>query len=96
MESVALAHHASMWAKQITRVTRDEVDAVALDAFEPVREVMELADTWWRGGDSVVAIYTGEAERLSAPACRTALIYSGLDEWGLYGGVMDGDRQRGL
>ncbi|MFF3660832.1 hypothetical protein [Streptomyces olivochromogenes] len=89
VESVALAHHASMWAKRVTRVTGSEVDAIALDAFEPVKEVKGLADTWWRGSDSLVAMYTGEAECLSAPQCRTALIYSGLGKWGLYGGVKD-------
>ncbi|MER7180097.1 hypothetical protein ABT404_11540 [Streptomyces hyaluromycini] len=92
VESVALAHHASMWAKQITKVTGDDVDALALDTFEPVKEVTGLADTWWRGSDSLVAVYAGEAECLSAPRCRTALVYSGLGEWGLYGGVMDGGR----
>ncbi|MEU1032188.1 hypothetical protein ABZ402_26350 [Streptomyces mirabilis] len=89
VESVALAHHASMWAKRVTRVTGSEVDAIALDAFEPVKEVKGLADTWWRASDSLVAMYTGEAECLSAPQCRTALIYSGLNKWGLYGGVKD-------
>ncbi|MFE4751365.1 hypothetical protein ACFRIB_14020 [Streptomyces mirabilis] len=89
VESVALAHHASMWAKRVTRVTGNEVDAIALDAFEPVKEVKGLADTWWRGSDSLVAMYAGEAECLSAPQCRTALIYSGLNKWGLYGGVKD-------
>ncbi|MGW4982320.1 hypothetical protein [Streptomyces mirabilis] len=92
VESVALAHHASMWAKRVTRVTGNEVDAIALDAFEPVKEVKGLADTWWRGSDSLVAMYAGEAECLSAPQCRTALIYSGLNKWGLYGGVMDESR----
>lgn len=87
VESLALAHHAAMWAKQITKVTGDDVDRIALDAFEPVREVRGLADTWWRGIDSLVAIYSGEAECLSLPRGRTALIYSGLDEWGLRGGV---------
>ncbi|WP_433184851.1 hypothetical protein [Actinoallomurus sp. CA-150999] len=91
VESLALARHASMWAKQITKVTGDDVDGVVLDAYEPVREVMGLADTWWRGTDSLVAIYSGEAECLSFPRARTAFIYSGLDEWGLRGGVEDRD-----
>lgn len=82
-----LAHHASTWARQTTKITGDKVDALALDTFEPVQEVEGLTDTRWRGSDSLVAVYAGEAESLSAPRCRTALVYSGLDEWGLYGGV---------
>nr|WP_206328050.1 hypothetical protein [Streptomyces sp. S3(2020)] len=89
VESLALAHHAALWAKCITKVTGDEVEAVALDGYQPVREVRGLADTWWRGADSLVAIYNGEADCLSAPRSRTALIYSGLDEWGLGGDVGD-------
>lgn len=85
MESVALAHCVSTRAKRITRVTGAEVDAIPLDGFEPVTEVMGLADTWWRGSDSWVAIYAGEAECFSEPECRTAWIYSDLDERGLYG-----------
>ncbi|MEV7929074.1 hypothetical protein [Kitasatospora sp. NPDC088779] len=91
VESLALTHHASMWAKQITKVTGHDVDGIVLDGYKPVREVMGLADTWWRGSDSLVAVYAGEAKALSYPRGRTALIYSGLDEWGLRGGVEDGD-----
>ncbi|MFF7852740.1 hypothetical protein [Streptomyces sp. NPDC007904] len=87
VESLALAHHAAMWAKQVTKITGDDVDRIALDAYEPVREVRGLADTWWRGTDSLVAIYSGEAEGFSFPRGRTALVYSGLDEWGLRAGV---------
>jgi hypothetical protein len=87
VESLALAHHAALWAKQVTKVTGDDVDRIALDAYEPVREVRGLADTWWRGTDSLVAIFSGEADCFSFPRARTALIYSGLDEWGLRGGV---------
>ncbi|MEU1517216.1 hypothetical protein ABZ490_34550 [Streptomyces sp. NPDC005811] len=91
VESLALAYHASMWAKQITKVTGNDVDSIPLGAYEPVREVKGLADTWWRGADSLVAVYSGEADSLSFPAARTALIYSGLDEWGLRGEVEDTD-----
>jgi hypothetical protein len=50
-----------------------------------------LSDTWWRGAGSLVAVYTGEAEALCFPRGRTAFIYSGMDEWGLRGGVKDSD-----
>lgn len=87
VEALALSHHASTWAKQITKITGDDVNGIMLDALQPVPEVRGLADTWWRGTDSLVAIYTGEARCFSFPKGRTALIYSGLDQWGLYGGV---------
>lgn len=87
VESLALSDHASTWARQITKLTGDEVDGIDLDNYEPVREVMGLADTWWRGPNSLVALYTGEGVGLDSPRARVALIYSGLDKWGLHGGV---------
>jgi hypothetical protein len=87
VESLALAHHAGNWAKQITKVTGEATDQLELHDFEPVAEVRGLADTWWRGSDSLIAIYSGEAVGFGAPVTRTALIYSGLDDWGLRGGV---------
>lgn len=91
VESLALAHHASMWARRVTKLVGDEVDDIEWDGYEPVREVRGLADTWWRGPDSLVALHTGEATALDAPRARVALIYSRLDEWGLRGGVEAGD-----
>jgi hypothetical protein len=85
VESVALAYHAAMYAKEIVKVVADEVEAVRLEGHEPVQEVAGLADTWWRGPDSLVAVYRGEAECMSAPVCRTAFVYTGLDRWGLHG-----------
>ncbi|MEY9892102.1 hypothetical protein ABIA35_009824 [Catenulispora sp. MAP12-49] len=85
VESVALAHHASIWAKTVTKVTGDDVDALQLKAYEPVPEIAGLADTWWRGPGSLIAIYTGEAQCLSTPRSQTAIVYSGLDNWGLHG-----------
>jgi hypothetical protein len=85
VESVALAYHAAMYAKKIVKVVADEVEAIRLEGHEPVQEVAGLADTWWRGPDSLVAVYRGEAECLSAPVCRTAFVYTGLDRWGLHG-----------
>ncbi|MFF3418499.1 hypothetical protein ACFYW9_27965 [Streptomyces sp. NPDC002698] len=65
-------------AQQVTRVTGDRVDDVALDGFEAVEEVKGMTDTWWRGSDSLMALSAGEAECLSAPSSSTALVYSGL------------------
>ncbi|WP_454196000.1 hypothetical protein [Nocardia sp. Marseille-Q1738] len=86
IESVALAHHASYWAQQISTIRGDAIDGLALSTLEPVIEIRGLADTWWRGPDSLIAIYTGEAECYDAPRLRVARVYAGLDEWGLSGG----------
>ncbi|PVC82026.1 hypothetical protein DBP19_33775 [Streptomyces sp. CS090A] len=85
VESLALTHHASRWAKQVTRLHGDEAEALSLDGFEPVEEVQGIVDTWWRGPDSLVALHNGEAECYTGRARRVALVYAGLDEWGLHG-----------
>lgn len=89
VESVALAHHASGWAKQVTKLVGEDVASIDLTGYVQVREVMGLTDTWWRGQDALIALYSGEAAALNFPRGRTAVIYSGLDEWGLRGGVDD-------
>lgn len=61
------------------------MDDLELGGFEAVPEVAGLADTWWRGADSLIAVYHGEAEIMDAPRCQTATIYAGLDAWGLRG-----------
>lgn len=85
-ESLALAAHARRWAKTVTRVTGRAVESLDLRGFEPVPEVQGVTDTWWRGEESLIALYRGEAVGLDAPQCLEAHIYSGLDEWGLHGG----------
>ncbi|MFD6187110.1 hypothetical protein [Streptomyces goshikiensis] len=86
VESLALAAHARRWAKTITRITGKAVDSLNLDGYEQVPEVQGLTDTWWRGADSLIALYRGEAVGLDAPQCLEAHVYGGLDEWGLHGG----------
>lgn len=83
VESLALADHAGYWAKSITKIRGSAVDALNLDGYEPVPEVQGLTDTWWRGKDSLIAIYRGAAVGLGAPQCRQAHIYGGLDDWSL-------------
>ncbi|WP_406514613.1 hypothetical protein [Streptomyces sp. NBC_00499] len=86
VESLALAHHAALWARNITKITGEAVDALDLDAYEPVPEVQGITDNWWRGTDTLVAVYRGEADCLAAPQCLMAHVYRGLDDWGLHGG----------
>ncbi|MCX4704136.1 hypothetical protein OG726_37145 [Streptomyces sp. NBC_01373] len=83
---LALAAHVRRWATTVTRVTRKAADALDLGEFEPVPEVQGVTDSWWRGKDSLIAVYRGEAVGLDAPQCLEAHIYGGLDEWGLHGG----------
>lgn len=64
---LALAHR---WARTVTRIKGDAVEYVDLDGFRPVPEVHGLTDTWWRGKDSLIAIYRGEAVGYTAPAAR--------------------------
>ncbi|MET7773980.1 hypothetical protein [Nocardia sp. NPDC005366] len=86
IEALALAHHASSYAPRISTLRGDAIDELRFSTFEPVTEVRGLADTWWRGPDSLIAIHTGVAECFDAPRFRVARVYSGLDEWGLTGG----------
>lgn len=85
VEALALADHARRCARTTTTLTGAEVDDLELDGFEVVPEVAGLADPWWRGSDSLIAVYRGEAQVMEAPRCRTATIYAGLDAWGLRG-----------
>ncbi|MFF3215722.1 hypothetical protein ACFYYB_34485 [Streptomyces sp. NPDC002886] len=85
VEALALADHAGYWAKTITKIKGGAVDELDLHGFEQVPEVQGLADTWWRGKDSLIAVYRGEAAGFDAPQCLRARIYGGLDAWALGG-----------
>jgi hypothetical protein len=86
VESLALTAHATRWAKTVTRIKGKAVESLDLGGYELVPEVQGVTDTWWRGKDSLIALYRGEAVGLDAPQCLEAHVYEGLDEWGLHGG----------
>ncbi|MFF0752980.1 hypothetical protein [Streptomyces sp. NPDC004267] len=86
VESLAPAGHARRWAETVTRIRGTDVDDLNLEGYEPVPEVLGLTDTWWRGEDSLIALYRGEAAAMEAPRCLEAHIYGGLDDWGVHGG----------
>ncbi|MGW0732397.1 hypothetical protein [Streptomyces sp. NPDC002851] len=91
VEAQALTHYATCYAKRITQVQGDEVDALDLDRFEPLPQVRGIADTWWRGTDSLIAVYRGDAECFEEPTGGIAYIYEGfseasLDSWAPRGG----------
>ncbi|MFJ4848281.1 hypothetical protein [Streptomyces sp. NPDC088733] len=80
VESVALAHDADRNARRITQLSGDAVAGLDLDGLDPVPLVEGLADTWWRGPDSLVAVHRGEAEHFGRPDFLTARVYEGLPE----------------
>ncbi|MBB4906647.1 hypothetical protein [Actinophytocola algeriensis] len=75
VESLSLAHHAIASAHRVTRLTGDEVEIIDLDEYELVPEVEGLADSWWRDDDTLIAVYTGEAEAFAAQEHRTTIVY---------------------
>lgn len=85
VESVALAQHAALWAKAITKVRGTEVDTLDLEGFEQVSEVQGLADTWWKRPGSYIAVFRGESQMFDDSPRRAvagfALVYEGLPEW---------------
>ncbi|MFF2196380.1 hypothetical protein [Streptomyces sp. NPDC058157] len=85
VESLALAAHARVLAETVTRIRGEAVDSLDLRGYEPVPEVQGVTDNWWRGKDSLIALYRGEAVGFDAPRCLEAHLYAGLDERGLYG-----------
>jgi hypothetical protein len=80
IESVALSYHASMFAGQITKVKGAAVEDLDLSALEPVPLTAGLADTWWRGPDSLVTVYRGEADSFANPVSLRAHLYEGMPE----------------
>jgi hypothetical protein len=83
IEASSLAHHASSCAASITMLRGSEVDGLDLAGLEEVGAVRSLADRWWRGTDSLIAVYGGESQLFAHPASAVAYVYSGLDEFGL-------------
>ena len=80
VESVALSYRASMFAAQITKMRGAAVEDLDLSGLEPVPLTAGLADTWWRGPDSLVAVYRGEANSSARPGLLRAHVYEGLPD----------------
>lgn len=76
VESVALFHHAFTTARHVTRLNGDDVEKLDLSGHDPVPEVQGVADTWWQDDDTLVALYTGEAECFASPHARAAYVYT--------------------
>ncbi|MEU5564437.1 hypothetical protein [Micromonospora musae] len=84
VESLALAYRASRWATRIIQVRGPAVDRLDLSPFEPFAEVAGVSDTWWRGGETVIAVYRGEASLFGSPDLQIAIIYNGITEAPIY------------
>lgn len=56
------------------------MEGLDLSALEPVPLTAGLADTWWRGPDSLVAVYRGEADSFADPRYLRAHLYEGMPE----------------
>jgi len=69
-----------MFAGRITKVRGAVVEDLDFSALKPVPLVAGLADTWWRGPDSLVAVYRGEADSFANPKFLQAHLYEGLPE----------------
>jgi hypothetical protein len=77
VKSLALAHVAAYWAPCITQSSRH-----GSRRLEPVRSGIiprgrRPVDTWWRGEETVIAVYRGEAHLFGDPALQAATVYSG-------------------
>lgn len=79
VESVALAHQARLRASSTVTIRGEAVSDIDLTAMEAIADVAGLADTWWHGEDTVIAIYHGEATESGSPRLQIAAIYSGID-----------------
>lgn len=84
VESLALAYRARLWASQVTKVRGAAVDRMDLSGLEPFSEVAGISDTWWRGGEKVVAVYRGEAQLFDKPQLQIATVYDGITEAPIY------------
>jgi hypothetical protein len=84
VESLALAHQARYWAARAIQVRGAAVDRLNLSGLEPFVEVAGVSDTWWRGGDTVIAVYRGEARLFNDPKLQVATVYSGIVDAPIY------------
>lgn len=84
VESLALAYRARRWATRVTQVRGRAVDRLDLSGFEPFDDVAGLTDTWWRGEDTVIAVYRGEAGLFSNPDLQIAMVHGGIAEAPVY------------
>jgi hypothetical protein len=84
VESVALAYRAGKWAATVATIRGEAVDDIDLAGMAPIPEVAGMTDGWWRGKDTVIAIYRGEAVVFGSPNFQRATVYTGIEEPEVY------------
>ncbi|MBM2623790.1 hypothetical protein JIG36_50710 [Actinoplanes sp. LDG1-06] len=84
IEALALEWSAAHCSPRIVTIHGEAVDDLDLTGFEPFDEVAGVSDTWWRRGDTVVAVRCGEALLFGHPASRSATLYEGIVEAPIY------------
>jgi hypothetical protein len=80
VESLALAHHAIRSASTITRLIGADVADLDLSGLAEVAEAQGVADTWWRGGRRLIAVYRGNALMFNDSQYLAAWIFDGAPE----------------
>lgn len=80
IESVALAYEVQLRAPRLAVVPGRAVDDIELSAMKPFTEVAGVSDSWWRGEDTVAAIYCGEALLFGRPDLQSATVYTGISQ----------------
>ncbi|MEU7823494.1 hypothetical protein [Catellatospora sp. NPDC049133] len=80
VESIALRHLADRMPAEVALATGARLDGLPERLrLRPVTEVAGAADGWWRGEDTLLAIYRGEARLFDNVQYQTAYLYTGVD-----------------
>ncbi|WP_155375026.1 hypothetical protein [Catellatospora vulcania] len=81
VESVALRHLADRMPAKVALATGARLDGLPERLrLRPVAEVAGDTDGWWRGEDTLLAIYRGEARLFGNAHYQTAYLYTGIDQ----------------
>jgi hypothetical protein len=81
VEAAALAHLADGLDAQVRVGTGGRVDGLPERyRLKPFREVEGLADEWWHGPDTLLAIYRGEARLFGNVQYQLAYLYTDIED----------------
>ncbi|GIF99988.1 hypothetical protein [Catellatospora citrea] len=81
VEAAALRQLADGLPAEVRMATGARIDGLPERyGLRPVPEVAGVTDGWWRGKDSLLAIYRGEARLFGNLQYQTAYLYLGIDD----------------